>query len=96
MALKFEIKNLGGKNQLSLKNLILGETLLLAHGNLSNALTFAYPEEKWEAERSIIHHKWKNQQYVREFLDSCKKELEIKNPQDWYQVSREQIHNLGG
>ena len=70
--------------------------MLHAHGNLSNALTFAYPEEKWVVGKFFVQKKWTNQQYVREFLDYCKKELEIKHSEDWYQASGIQIKNLGG
>ena len=58
--------------------------------NLPNALISTNDEKEF------AKNKWQNQKYVRQFLDYCEKELEIKNPKDWYQVSRAQVKNLGG
>ena len=72
------------------------KTLLNVHGDLPHALAFAYPEEKWVFGRFFFRDKWTNQQFVREFLDYCKKQLEIERPEEWYRISRKQIIQLGG
>lgn len=47
---------------------------------------------------TVIHvsKSWKNQEKVREFLESVKEQLHITDRCDWYRISRVQICEVGG
>jgi hypothetical protein len=78
--------------------LFLGGPIMLRYKNLGNALSVAFPEFPWIQGRFkyCSNHIWKNPKNVREFLDYCKKELDVVLPEDWCRISNRQIHNLGG
>jgi len=75
-----------------------GEYLLQHYGNLGKALSVAYPEHKWILGRFKHSPKniWKDPTNVKDFIEYCAKELQIKHPEEWYRVSREQFAVLGG
>ena len=76
----------------------LGATLYNIYHNLANALSIAFPDHKWI---HCLFNKcpkgaWNNPKHLQNFFEYCAEKLNIKNPEDWYKVTKSQIQSLGG
>lgn len=76
-----------------------GGTTMIGYYQNSPAKLFesVFPEVDWKAwKRRVPSHYWKNDNNIRSFLESLSTELNVNTPQDWYNVSRRQIKEIGG
>eukprot|EP01114_Cavostelium_apophysatum_P008516 TRINITY_DN2104_c1_g2_i1.p1 TRINITY_DN2104_c1_g2~~TRINITY_DN2104_c1_g2_i1.p1 ORF type:complete len:464 (+),score=142.11 TRINITY_DN2104_c1_g2_i1:652-2043(+) len=67
--------------------------------SLYNALSKIYPEHNWQFWKFVHcpNELWEDKENQRHFLDSIGENLGIKNVEDWYQVSKDDIRqHLGG
>eukprot|EP01118_Nematostelium_gracile_P009093 TRINITY_DN3048_c0_g1_i1.p2 TRINITY_DN3048_c0_g1~~TRINITY_DN3048_c0_g1_i1.p2 ORF type:complete len:336 (+),score=65.90 TRINITY_DN3048_c0_g1_i1:28-1035(+) len=70
----------------------------LYDGSLRKALEDLYPDHKWlpwKFDESMPLGKWREMHVQRDFMDYLAKELNIKNMEDWYHVTKAQMCNKG-
>eukprot|EP01114_Cavostelium_apophysatum_P005470 TRINITY_DN1649_c1_g4_i2.p1 TRINITY_DN1649_c1_g4~~TRINITY_DN1649_c1_g4_i2.p1 ORF type:complete len:470 (+),score=99.43 TRINITY_DN1649_c1_g4_i2:214-1623(+) len=81
--------------------LLGGKPLLLLHKNsLPRTLLSVYPEHKWQLWR--FKHEvapngfWSDKRNQLDFFENLKKEMNIKEWEDWYKISYKDIYDRGG
>lgn len=77
----------------------LGGTGIISHfGSLAGALKSTYPEYEWILGRFAISPKgtWDDDDNIRGFFDDTALKLGIRETDDWYKVSRDDVDKLGG
>eukprot|EP01118_Nematostelium_gracile_P005550 TRINITY_DN1762_c0_g1_i3.p1 TRINITY_DN1762_c0_g1~~TRINITY_DN1762_c0_g1_i3.p1 ORF type:complete len:436 (-),score=89.52 TRINITY_DN1762_c0_g1_i3:23-1330(-) len=64
----------------------------------SRLITFMFPEHKWDTTKftKVPKGTWDDIEFQRDFLKKLTKELKIKRMNDWYQITRKDIHEKGG
>jgi hypothetical protein len=67
-------------------------------GSLYSCLSAVYPEFEWDPLKFayVPLHSWSQLSNHRKLLDQIGEHLQITKQEDWYQVSRKQVHALGG
>jgi len=76
-----------------------GEGLLDKYGGSSNALIKSlYPEHSWELHRfdKVPRGFWDFKNNQRTFMEWLGKQLKLKNMEEWYKVTQQDIESLGG
>lgn len=77
---------------------VVGRGIISHFKSLAAVLKYTYPQYPWVAGRFVISPKgtWEDDRNVRTFLDYSAKSLSIKELDDWYHFSRDDIDKLGG
>lgn len=77
--------------------------LIANYGNsLPNLLQSCYPEYPWKwyqfrvKKNTVSPSETYDKSKVSEFLDYLEKKLHIKNPSEWYTISKRHIQRFGG
>jgi hypothetical protein len=75
-----------------------GSRLLSYYGSFANALQSIYPEHKWEPWMldKVPPGYWDDIKNQRKYFDWLAKQLHIKTPEDWYQVTHAEVVARGG
>lgn len=73
-------------------------SITVKYKTLSQALTVAYPEHPWILARfkNLPKKILREKNHVKDILEFWMKKLNLKEMDDWYNVSRKQIDELGG
>lgn len=77
---------------------IPGSKSLLSRGTLLDMLTEAYGDGQrlasFRLRPSTPTRRWQNPDHVRDFLGMVKRELRLRDPEDWARVSQERLRQL--
>lgn len=75
-----------------------GSPILNYYDSFFHALQALYPEFDWKDSdrKKKPTDFWKNKENILDFLKKVETELQIENLNDWYRISRSQIHEFGG
>ena len=76
-----------------------GATLLYKHdGSFIKLITTVYPDYNWKIWKfkQAPHGYWKEEKNQRDFMDGLSSILNIKSPEDWYNISARDIAYNGG
>ena len=73
-----------------------GGSIIHLHFNLSNTLSFLYPQHHWIPWKfhQVSKGFWDSTQNQAQLIKWLEHQLDLKNPEDWYRISRLQIKNL--
>jgi hypothetical protein len=78
--------------------MVAGGFLNTFQGSLQKALSSVYPEHKWIPWKfpGVSKRFWSNPVNQKAFLDWFMQQRNISSPEDWYKITRSDVHSAGG
>jgi hypothetical protein len=64
--------------------------------NLCVALATIYPEHPWDSQQFVVRDHWNKKEVQLSFFNEFAKRNNIKNPEDWWNVTVYQVAQQGG